>query len=396
MTQSSRPMSRMSKYFNFDIPSGKFNSEWAFTLIGVQSSDETNLKRISSECNMFIISVRRNKRHDQCIRAFFKFNYEKQRSLLDREMEYRGTWGIPLKDAAAMYDWAAKGSIIDEKKGSSGRGGNGGKRNDRKHKSPARSRRHDMDRSRSSLPLPSVVSPAPIQPPPIAKREEPKPAAPAPVPDTTAGDKDLQYFKAMFITRQQKKPRPQDLAQTRNFYIHGANSDDFAFRIAARISPTFYVKDESPYWDDYNGEKVILILGLSKANAKKYSALPQLMDTHPRKMPGKYWPVWVNPVCVVVGAADLPEIVFGDFGGLWRMFEGKIETINAGVTAFENIAIPDLAQLDQSALPARDDRPPAPRSIMDRVSQRPSRGRSRSRSHERPPDPGFFFDAPSF
>ncbi|KAL7717633.1 Uncharacterized protein QTN25_005029 [Entamoeba marina] len=359
--QTKRPSNQISKYFNSNVATGKFNVDWACTIHNYSTNDENTLKRLSEEAKCCYISRRTNRKGIRSIRGYFQYEYTKNVFILQRELEMRGTWGLPLLDTKGMERWATHGDIIVTK-----------------HPPNRKMGKSKGDKSKKP---PKSIQPSPAPIIQASMNQTPMNQTPTSTIDT-------------LINKLKSRPTPTTLTKTQNYYVYGENSDEVAMKIAELLHEKFYIKDNSLYWDDYDDEKVVVIPGVSAANAKKFSQLYLWMSKNPSKVPCRLWPIWINPVSIIVAACDTVDVVFNSFSGISPLLHGKMEIIDAQKMSLNDLNIKPLTDPHGDSNYLENVPDPLKSRLRERSrshsrdrhvsrGRRSSRGRGRSRSRSR-------------
>ncbi|EDR28859.1 hypothetical protein EDI_168440 [Entamoeba dispar SAW760] len=311
---SRRPASRRSKYFDYEIPSGKFNNEWAVTLYNATDKDIDSLKRIANEAASAVVCETNNRSGTKKIRGFFVFPYTKTMSLLQREMEGRGTWGVPKLKPNDMERWADVGDIIVNKQGSTPKGKVSKRERYRSNSSfnkhptiltttPSFSNNKSSNSflNSSSSALPQTSKQTKIN----SSISDPLGNSSSLIVDSQISNTSLKksFQESIYLKRKTAKVLPV-ITNKKSYFIFGSSSDEIALKMAEEMKTPYYIKDLSKYWDDYDDEKVVVILGLNSLNINCYSQIPSLLGNYAIKVPGRIWPLMINPTTVIISSYD--------------------------------------------------------------------------------------------
>ncbi|BFU21153.1 hypothetical protein EHI8A_076550 [Entamoeba histolytica HM-1:IMSS-B] len=319
---SRRPNSRRSKYFDYEIPSGKFNNEWAITLYNSTDKDIDSLKRIANEAASAVVCETRNRSGTKKVRGFFVFPYIKSMSLLQREMEGRGIWGVPKLKPSEMERWADVGDVIVDKQGSAPKG-KVSKRE--KYRGNSSFNKHPTilatTPSFSNKPSNGFLNTSSSAPPQTSKLTKTSTSISAPLGNNSSAIADSQisntslkknFQESIYLKRKTAKVLPV-ITNKKSYFIFGSCSDEIALKMAEEMKTPYYIKDPSKYWDDYDDEKVIVILGLNSLNVQCYSQLPSLLGNYAIKVPGRIWPLMVNPTTVIISSYDTIDNIYSSY-----------------------------------------------------------------------------------
>ncbi|ELP91419.1 hypothetical protein EIN_155260 [Entamoeba invadens IP1] len=362
MSETKRITSRRSKYFDFSCPSNKFNGEWALTLYNAVKQDIASIDRISQEAVTAVVFEKTTRTGIPKIRAFFLFQTPKMLSLLQRELEMRGTWGLPLLNASGMMRWAEVGHKIVCKKGVNkplkkkdkyqsktttpipkgrGRPGHFNPHSTNTYSTPLEQTPSPNAQSTSvSRPLLSTTLNAVSTP-----VQQTTSTQPGPLTQTTlnAPTHEMSFMQKVYETRMSEEPA-QIVLTKKHYFVYGENADETALRIAEKIDEDYYVKDSSMYWDDYSNEAVVVFNGISRSNASRLAELPSWMGKYSMKVPGRIWPVMINPVCIIIASYEPIEVVFNSMPAVFNAVKGKCELVVSNVD-IDKMIIKSIGQL---------------------------------------------------
>ena len=175
-----------------------------------------------------------------------------------------------------------------------------------------------------------------------------------------------------------------------HYYIFGNKCEDVAMKMA-EDRHVYYIKDESKYWDDYKGEDTIVILGLSKLNLHCYPQLVSWLGNYPSKVPGRIWPVTINPRSFIIASYQPIDKTFSDYPELIPLLESRCDiydsekiwskleaNMNYNQNQYQQMEQPmQMNEYQQNQM--YDDHYDERRNEFDNYGQPPKRDRSESR-----------------